>query len=464
MPGTSVVQVFCGYEHAFALTSDDRVLGWGRAQGLGLGNVEDVPSPVVVPNLCGIGVVFMAAGLNHSLALTREGDLYAFGENFTGQLGLGHASSNFLVPQKVVTLCSRGVRQMACGLNHSVVLIENGGVFAFGDNRLGALGLYGDMPRDRTPPPIVAIEPKPVTVIREKEVVQVACGLQHTAVLTSKGDVVCFGDAQWGKLGNGRKQGQVSRPMRGRRCVYIACGGHYTMALTDSGDLYTFGRDSDGQMGLWMGGSSLCFGRGRHYTVPTRVFRLGGQRIEYICAGLSCALVRTTAGIVVMGRPSGPEEPGEMLLHSEVNSPRGIISQIRTGGNRAHGEGHRNQNPPPGLAPPSPDPEFASLLPCSPGSDAGVEVALKGYGIFFGKGWSRPFHAMQEEPLSLRRLRGDISRSLDSFPPDVCFEPMAPDGAAGARDVTRSRCSAGGTGEGGGRGVEGTNAHLAILR
>ncbi|CAN0001394.1 unnamed protein product, partial [Hapterophycus canaliculatus] len=76
-------QVFCGYEHTFALSSDGDVLGFGSGgKGqLGIGNTESHRSPQRVHLLSGKGVLKMAAGQEHSLALTESGDLYAFGDN-----------------------------------------------------------------------------------------------------------------------------------------------------------------------------------------------------------------------------------------------------------------------------------------------------------------------------------------------------------------------------------------------
>ena len=87
-------------------------------------------------------VVAVAAGLNFSLALKRDGLVLAWGYNTQGQLGDGTTTTR-LRPVAVLdttTLPLTGVEAIAAGSNHSLALTATGPVLAWGDNNYGQLG------------------------------------------------------------------------------------------------------------------------------------------------------------------------------------------------------------------------------------------------------------------------------------------------------------------------------------
>ncbi|CAM9542137.1 unnamed protein product, partial [Choristocarpus tenellus] len=126
-----VLQVFCGYHHAFAITYNGEVFSFstGRMRQLGIDNSDSYAVPQQVSSLCGRRVVLMAGGMNHSLALTSSGEVYSFGSNSSGQLGLGLNTAKEQNPHRVTTLCGLGVTQLACGVGHSVALTGAGMMF-----------------------------------------------------------------------------------------------------------------------------------------------------------------------------------------------------------------------------------------------------------------------------------------------------------------------------------------------
>ncbi|KAK3793681.1 hypothetical protein RRG08_000409, partial [Elysia crispata] len=97
-----VVSVQCGHYHSLALTEDHQVYswGWGVHGQLGHGNPEDCLIPQHIHYLMNTGVVKVAAGYAHSLALTEAGEVWSFGCGYFGQLGLG-TNSKTSIPERI---------------------------------------------------------------------------------------------------------------------------------------------------------------------------------------------------------------------------------------------------------------------------------------------------------------------------------------------------------------------------
>lgn len=84
-----------------------------------------------------------------------------------------------------------------------------------------------------------------------------ACGVKHTALVTSKSELICFGSNEYGQCGDGRsgtdliKRGlDVNIHLRGKQVDLIACGGAHTLVRTSAMDVYSFGLNDKGQLGL----------------------------------------------------------------------------------------------------------------------------------------------------------------------------------------------------------------------
>ncbi|CAG2059278.1 unnamed protein product [Timema podura] len=137
-----VVQVACGLEHCLLLTATGQVFSWGtgtRGQ-LGHGDLESECEPRPVATLGGLRVLRVAAGGWHSACITEEGDLYTFGWNSSGQLGLptqthGDKRMKLSDQESVVTLTAVPVPvtwkerevfviDVACGSRHTLALLE----------------------------------------------------------------------------------------------------------------------------------------------------------------------------------------------------------------------------------------------------------------------------------------------------------------------------------------------------
>ncbi|KAK5874815.1 hypothetical protein CesoFtcFv8_027366 [Champsocephalus esox] len=241
-----VQTVACGRNHTLLCTAQGAVFSsGGNSEGqLGLGDCEERTSFQRIAFFDSRGPIRMlAAGSNTSAALTEGGDLFMWGDNTEGQIGLGkegHAAT----PQEVSV--GRSVSWVSCGYYHSAFITEDGGLYTFGECDSGKLGLNTEQLQRHRVPQLVGGLRQPVT--------QVSCGGGHTVALTED-DVFTFGLGQFGQLGHGtftfesRLPRRVEHFKRGRVC-HVTCGENHTAVITDGGLLYTFGDGRHGKLGL----------------------------------------------------------------------------------------------------------------------------------------------------------------------------------------------------------------------
>ncbi|WP_298007635.1 MULTISPECIES: hypothetical protein [Anaerolinea] len=150
---TGVRSIAAGGYHTCALKNSGGVVCWGsnRYGQLGDGTWEDRLTPVAVSGLS-TGVIGIAVGQNHTCALKNSGGTVCWGDNRYGQLGDGTREER-LTPVAVSGLSS-GVRAVAAGGDHTCALTDNGGVLCWGDNRYGQLG-DGTSGYSSVPAPVV---------------------------------------------------------------------------------------------------------------------------------------------------------------------------------------------------------------------------------------------------------------------------------------------------------------------
>nr|XP_046250580.1 probable E3 ubiquitin-protein ligase HERC4 [Scatophagus argus] len=186
----------------------------------------------------------VACGSQHSVALTKDGQVYTWGQDSRGQLGLGKRKLGANSPQHLRSLSAIPLVQVAAGGEQSFALSVSGGVFGWGRNDCGQLGL-GDTTDRHTP--------TSVHYLNMKKTVHISCGKDHTVTLTKTGVVFTFGSGQYGQLGHNSFSNEL-RPrivaeLWGAKVTKTACGRHHTLVLTDSKKVYSFGCGEQGQLG-----------------------------------------------------------------------------------------------------------------------------------------------------------------------------------------------------------------------
>jgi alpha-tubulin suppressor-like RCC1 family protein len=182
---TGVKAIAAGSYHSCALTAKGGVECWGDAYG---------PTPVQVSGLQS-GVVAIAAGFGHNCALTSAGGVRCWGSNPEGQLGDGTTSSR-ATSVDVVGLNS-GVTAIAAGGEHTCALTTSGAVECWGADFRGELG-------DGTSTFAARATPVGVSGL-SSDVSAIAAGSEHSCALMTTGDVKCWGRGDFGQLGDGTK-------------------------------------------------------------------------------------------------------------------------------------------------------------------------------------------------------------------------------------------------------------------
>lgn len=192
-----VRSVACSYHHSCLVTDTGVVYSFGRNDfgQLGLGGTDDTSAPCRITALEGRPVASVACGQYHTVFALEDGTVLACGKNDYGQLGVDLAGP-VTVPTELrrEAFLGRGVVQVACGYYHSLALADDGSVFSFGRNDFGSLGL-GMRVHQRLPHLVHGLGAHTIQAI--------ACGCYHSMALSEEGVLFAFGRNNHGQLGLG---------------------------------------------------------------------------------------------------------------------------------------------------------------------------------------------------------------------------------------------------------------------
>ncbi|MBA0864601.1 hypothetical protein Goshw_004534 [Gossypium schwendimanii] len=254
-----VHHVACGVKHAALVTRQGEIFTWGEESGgrLGHGVGKDVIEPHLVESLAVTSVGFVACGEFHTCAVTMAGELYTWGDGTHNAGLLGHGTDvSHWIPKRISgPLEGLQVATVSCGPWHTALITSTGQLFTFGDGTFGVLG-HGD--RENVP------YPREVESLSGLRTIAVACGVWHTAAIVdvivtqstvsvSSGKLFTWGDGDKSRLGHGDKE-----PRFNPACVQalidynfhkVACGHSLTVGLTTSGNIFTMGSAVYGQLG-----------------------------------------------------------------------------------------------------------------------------------------------------------------------------------------------------------------------
>ncbi|NXE20299.1 RPGR regulator, partial [Ardeotis kori] len=238
------VLISCGDEHTAIVTGNGKLYmfgsnNWGQ---LGLGSKNTVSKPTCVKALKPEKTKLAVCGRNHTLVYTEKGNVYAAGGNSEGQLGLGDTEERTTFHLISFFTNQHKIKQLAAGSYTSAAVTEDGQLFVWGDNSEGQIGLADE-----------ACVSVPCQVDVGKPVCSVSCGYYHSALITGDGELYTFGEPENGKLGllpEQLKNNRVPQPVLGimEKVNKVACGGEHTVVLTET-DVYTFGLGQYGQLG-----------------------------------------------------------------------------------------------------------------------------------------------------------------------------------------------------------------------
>jgi alpha-tubulin suppressor-like RCC1 family protein len=235
---SNIVSIEAGWRHCIALKDDGSVWAWGQNDSgqLGDNTYEPRPSAQQVPGLLNIASIH--AGYWHNFAITDDGSVYVWGDNQMGQLGLGSSfPPTYNSPQ---TLNLTGVVDIASGYWHSLALLEDGSVYAWGDDSFGQLGL-GEVNFAVSPTAVPGLE----------NIAAIACGTSFSAAVNEDGEVWTWGYNASGQLGiasnvNAQSPASVELPLE---VVALSCGGQHMLARAVDGTIWGWGKNDAGQVG-----------------------------------------------------------------------------------------------------------------------------------------------------------------------------------------------------------------------
>lgn len=250
-----------------------------------------------------IACVFGSSG-NEAIVVTAQDDVFAFGSNCSGCLGLGDSHGN-LEPRKVETLCKKRIKSFAYGSGpHVLAITENGELYSWGHNGYCQLG-NGNTNQGLLPGQILSD-------LAYRKVVDIACGSHHSMALTNEGEVFAWGQNNCGQVGSGTTTNQpvprkVVAGIGTRRCIAISCGQTSSMAVLDSGEVYGWGYNGNGQLGL---------GNNVNQANPCKVANLQGTVITKVVCGYAHTLALSDEGILYAW---GANSYGQLGIGNKAN-------------------------------------------------------------------------------------------------------------------------------------------------
>ncbi|XP_050008212.1 RCC1 and BTB domain-containing protein 1 isoform X3 [Alexandromys fortis] len=226
---------------AIYVTDKDEVFVFGLnySNCLGTGDNQSTLVPKRLEALCGKKIKSLSYGSGpHVLLSTEDGVVYAWGHNGYSQLGNGTTNQGIAPVQVCTNLLIKQVVEVACGSHHSMALAADGEVYGWGYNGNGQLGL-GNNGNQLTPVRVAALHNVCVN--------QIACGYAHTLALTDEGLLYAWGANTYGQLGNGNKINVLSPThimVENERVVEIAAchTTHTSAAKTQGGHVYMWGQ------------------------------------------------------------------------------------------------------------------------------------------------------------------------------------------------------------------------------
>jgi hypothetical protein len=170
-----------------------------------------------------LNIIDVKCGLFHTLLLTSSSEVYAWGYNFHGEIGNG-CNAVQLTPVKVNGFNGERIFMISCGSSHSMVLTESGRVYSWGENIFGQLGI-GNTVNSNTPK---LIDLKAISIKR------ISCGQNHSLLLSNDGVIYAFGCNFWGQIGNGNKESQLRPVKLNHEKKFIDIAAHSSLDISVS--------------------------------------------------------------------------------------------------------------------------------------------------------------------------------------------------------------------------------------
>lgn len=214
--------------------------GSGKDGRCGGGSEENQKRPMKIFAESGVKLVSLICGYHHSAAISDKGVLFTWGRGIFGQLGHG-SNESYTVPTPIASLNDFNIIQVACGWQHTLALTDTGRVFSWGYGDDGQLG-HGDA-NDY-------VSPREVQDIGHLAVTYIVCGHSHSGAI-SEGRLYMWGcnpDARLFAETAATQLAPVPVNLPGR-VMQASLGVSHSAAVLEDGHLFTAGMGTDGQLG-----------------------------------------------------------------------------------------------------------------------------------------------------------------------------------------------------------------------
>jgi alpha-tubulin suppressor-like RCC1 family protein len=242
----TITQMSIGSSHACAILSDGDLYCWGsNVNGqLGVGDNISTDSMSTPVDLGDVEVIDVAAGGNHTCALLTNGDVWCWGLDSSGELGDG-ANDPQNAPTVAVDFADVAATKIVTGLAHSCALLESNAVYCWGDNSSGQLGDNNGGVDSNVPSGVT---------LAMGDVLDLDAGGLFTCAIVGT-NVYCWGENGSGQLGNNDGTNtdldvpSAALDIDGETPVKLALGGEHGCVLTSTGKVYCWGESDAGQTG-----------------------------------------------------------------------------------------------------------------------------------------------------------------------------------------------------------------------
>ncbi len=250
-----------GGMHTCGLTKLGNIFCWGY-DGNGQLGIEPgnhgyqapfIISTSSIPN--NVKFIQVSAGYTHTCAITNQGSAYCWGADLFGALGnglsIGDASQPFPINTSMVS-GSKIFKQISAGYHHTCGVTTEGDCYCWGMNNKGQLGVDREISMSEIP---LKISTKNLS--DPKTLSFVSAGFTHSCGITTEGKVFCWGDNESGTLGNNSTENQSIVPVEvdtfmiegSKEFISVSTGWRHTCGVSNDKIAYCWGGDYSGALG-----------------------------------------------------------------------------------------------------------------------------------------------------------------------------------------------------------------------
>ncbi|KAL4461583.1 hypothetical protein ABPG74_016207 [Tetrahymena malaccensis] len=202
-----------------------------------------------IPRFCHFNIVFtsVSCGSHHSILLTQDGYAYSIGSNIYGQLGADTNQINYsYTPTLIQKLQDYIITKVVSGAYHNIALTNENQLFSWGRNNEGQLGIDTKQAQCLFSPQQIQFD---------KKIINVFSGSNHSFFITKQNELFSFGSGLYGQLGQGKCENsiipnKVLYHEKDQKIIKIACGETHSLLLSEQGQVFACGENQRGQLGL----------------------------------------------------------------------------------------------------------------------------------------------------------------------------------------------------------------------